>query len=281
MKPIVKCAALLAAAVAAAAARAYTLDDDMLFGMVPDDMGFKAYSEIGSGYISSSGNISDTRPVAIECVSGDAGLGDYGEIGGYVWTISKLHGKRDATHRRAFYEFEMGVWYGYDWRIADGWGVDSKIMPMWDVEPGVKRSKHVTQELQVVQSLENPYLTPYYSLLYCYAPNHWFRVRMGVRRSFKLMEGVSLAPGAETVYSDARRYETRYGHEPESRLDGFSSLISYVTLKWDFAENWNVYFRIKQYDLVGSNARAAVRRNGAYYSRTDYTIYTVGVGCSF
>jgi hypothetical protein len=43
----------------------------------------------------------------------------------------------------------------------------------------------------------------------------------------------------------------------------------------------NSNFRIKQYDLVGSNARAAVRRNSAYYSKTDYMICTVGVGCSF
>lgn len=281
MKRNVKSLVLFAAAAASTAARAYMLDNDLLFKAMPDNLNFRAYSEIGSGYISSSGNISDTRPVAIECVNGDAGLGDYGEVGGYVWTISKLHGKRDATHRRAFYEFEMGVWYAYEWIISEGWGVDSKIMPMWDVEPGVRRSNHVTQELQAVQSLENPYLTPYYSLLYCYAPDHWFRVRLGVRRSFRLPGGVSLAPGIETVYSDARRYERRYGHEPDSRLDGFSSLISYVTLKWDFAENWNVYFRIKQYDLVGSNARAAVRRNSAYYSKTDYTICTVGVGCSF
>lgn len=271
----------LAAITAANLSFAYSLKGDSLFGAIPENLSLRAYSEVGSGYISTSGNISDTRPVAIECVSGDLKLEDYGKIGGYVWTISKLHGKRDDTYRRAFYEFEMGVWYAYDWVISQNCSIDSTFTPIWDITPGVKSANHVTQELQVTQSLENPFLQPYYSLLYGYAPDHWFRIRMGVRKNFQLFNGVSILPGVETIYSDNRRYEKRYGREPESRLEGFSSIISYVTIKWDFADNWNIYFRIKQYDLIGRNARAALRSDSAYYSKTDYAIYTLGIGCNF
>ena len=51
---------------------------------VAENAGFHAYSRVGNGYISTSGNISDSEPVAIECISGEVKIGDCGEIGGYV-----------------------------------------------------------------------------------------------------------------------------------------------------------------------------------------------------
>jgi hypothetical protein len=248
---------------------------------VAENAGFHAYSRVGNGYISTSGNISDTEPVAIECISGEVKIGDCGEIGGYVWTISKLHGKCDDTQRRAFYEFETGVWYRYPWEMAEGWTVDTKICPIWDTCPGIKTSEHVVQEFMVNQSLENRYLTPYYSFLLGYAPDHWFRTRIGVRKTFEIYENVTLTPYIETVYSDARRYRLKYGDRPDSFWEGFSSLISVVTLRWNFTENWNVHLIVKQYDLVDRNARRAISARREYYQKTDHTLFTLGVGCDF
>lgn len=275
---------IFAAAVLCGAVAAYSEDasgEDLFSKYIADSAGFHAYSRVGTGYISTSGNISETRPVAIECVSGEVKIGDYGEIGGYVWTISKLHGKRDATQRRPFYEFEMGVWYRNLWEIAEEWSVDTMVCPLWDTCAGIRTSKHVTQELMVNQSLENPYLTPYYGFLHSYAPDHWFRTRIGVRRSFRIFDNLTLTPAVETVYSDPRRYRLRYGERPDVFIEGFSTLISVVTLKWKFTDNWNVHFIVKQYDLLGGDARKAIRARTEYYQRTDYAIFTVGVGCDF
>ena len=241
-------------------------------------------AEFETAYLSTSGTLCDTRPTALQNLDWTVYLGDYGQLYGYDAFLSMLHDRRHELHRPAFNEFEGGVFYGYDWRISDNVTLFNGAGGVWNPLFGYRNGYDDTLwEFRYFQSLENPYLTPYWDTLTLIEPDQWTRLRFGVRREFAISETVSLLAWVDGVWGCKRRFAARYGDYPKHRfLDGaICTSIVGLQLSWRFAENWIIYAKVRQFDTLNHQARQAEKRKTNYWARRDTAIGTIGAAYEF
>ena len=241
-------------------------------------------AEFETAYLSTSGTLCDSRPTALQNLDWTYHLGDYGKFYGYGAFLSMLHDRQHELHRPAFNEFETGAFYGYDWKITEDVTFFNGAGGVWNPLFGYRNGYDDTLwEFRYFQSLENPYLTPYWDTLTLIEPGQWTRLRFGVRRDFDLTETLTLSAWVDGVWGCKRRFKARYGDEPTHRfLDGaIYSSVAGLQLSWRFAENWCVYAKVRQFDTLDHQARRAEKRKASYYARRDITIGTIGVAYEF
>ena len=251
-----------------------------------EDIAFNASvsAEIASGYLASSGAIYDTMPVSAQEFYWFLDLGDYGYFDGYAWTISALHNRQNDIHRPLFNEFEGAVRYGMDFSPMKDLKIRTKAGPLWNPPIGYHGSHQNVWGPYINQSFETPFATPYWAGLWLMAPHMRGRIVMGLRRSFAATETISITPFIETVWMDRRRFNSRYGGDPEiDHFFGgtFATISTGVRFSWHFAPNWSLYASILQFDVVNSQARRALRKSRAYYAKCDWPIAKVGVSHDF
>ena len=253
---------------------------------VPESWRFtgRLSAEFETAYLSTSGTLCDARPTSLQNLDWAFHLGDYGKFYGYGAFLSMLHDRQHELHRPAFNEFESGAFYGYDWRLSENVTFFNGAGGVWNPLFGYRNGYDDTLwEFRYFQSLENPYLTPYWDTLTLIAPAQWTRLRFGVRRDFVLCEAVTLSTWIDGVWGCKRRFEARYGDEPEHRFfDGaiYSSIVG-LQLSWRFAEDWCIYAKVRQFDTLDHQARRAEKRKTSYYARRDITIGTIGIAYEF
>lgn len=239
--------------------------------------------EFASSYLASSGSLCDTRPICSQELDGKLDLREYGWIDGYGWIVSSLHDKQKDQHRAAFNEFEGAVRYGYLWQTTETTSVSSQFGWLWNPQIGYPDDDENYNGPVFAQSFENPYLVPYYNGLWLIEPKARGRIRVGVRRSFRIADGWTLRPSIEAVWSDYHRYVAKYGQEPEvSFFDGgFSTERFDLMLRWQIKDSLGVYAQFQQFMVLGRGPRKSVRGKSAYYAKTDWALGIVGVEYSF
>ena len=244
---------------------------------------FSVGAEVSSGYLASSGAVCDTRPVSSQEVDWKFDLGRYGWIDGYGWTISALHGRQHAVHREPFNEFEGALHYGYDLALAEEVSLSSFAGMLWNPQMGYPRTTNRYWGEHFGMSLRTPFATPYWSALALQQPSPRTRTRIGIRRSFAVLESVSVTPSVETVWGDVRRYRTRYGEEPRHRFlhGAFMSVTTGVKAEWRMTERLCVYAKARQFDVVDGQARRLVKDKTRYYDRRDLALFALGVTYDF
>jgi hypothetical protein len=240
-------------------------------------------AEIASAYLGSSGAIYDTNPIASQEVGWMFDFGEYGSIDGYFWIVSSLHDRQHESHRMLFSEFETVIRYGQSWQIAEKAVLKASAGPLWNPAIGYKGAHRNTWGPYVTAYLDNPIVVPYMSGLWILSPKMRGRIRFGVRKTFALSEHLSLTPSIETVWMDRRRFDSRYGAEPEDAFLGgsFATVTTGMKLSWQITENWQLYFRFQMFDVINSQARRAVKKQDAYYAKCDWPIFKLGVEYSF
>lgn len=240
-------------------------------------------ARVETGYLSSSGVLLDTRPVAEQELDATLHLAEYGRLTACGWIISSLHGGRDHINRRAFYLFEATVGYGYDLTLSDSLDMVNEVGFVWDSPWGYK---HYCQEevgWWFRQSLENPIIVPYAETIGLFTPDRWLRISVGVRRSFPLGDSVAVTPFVETTWGDADRFCAYYGELPSHRFLGgaFMTMTPGIKVEWNFAENWIAWFRFREFITVDSQAREIVNGWHEYFEQNDAEIFTVGLSYFF
>lgn len=243
------------------------------------------WTEFESAYLSSSGTLCDTKPVSLQNLDWSFDMASCGRLWGYGCFLSMLHDEQHKLHRPAFNEFEGGVFYGYDWKLNDTFTLWNSVGGVWNPLFGYRNGNDDTLwEYRYFQSLKNPYLTPFWDILGLIAPSpSWARIRMGVMRSFNLTDTLVLTPSCEVVWGDRDRFKARYGETPDHRFLGGAFATTTVSLKfeWLFSDPWSCWFKIRQFDTIDSQARRSEKRKSTYWSKSDCTIFTVGLGCGF
>lgn len=254
-------------------------------GSLPVDFSGCLWTEFESAYLSSSGTLCDTKPVSLQNLDWNLSLGSWGRFWGYGCFLSALHDAQHELHRPAFNEFEGGVFYGYDWKINETFTFSQSIGGIWNPLFGYRNGNDGTLwEYRYFQSLENPYVTPFWDILGLMSPKpSWVRVRMGLRRTIALTETLALTPSIEAVYGDRHRFHARYGESPENSFLGGAIVSSTATLKleWRFAESWSAWVKVRQFDTLDPQARRCEKRKTDYWAKPDCTIFTVGLGLWF
>jgi len=243
-----------------------------------------ASCDFASAYISTSGGLYDTCPVSTQSLDWRQNLGDFGHIDGYFWIISALHDKQHENHRALFYCSEGAIRYGYDIAFADDFVLRTKCGPFWSLAIGYDDAHMKCWGPTAVQSLDNPYVVPYWRGLWLLEPHKRGRVAAGCKKSFDLLEGASLTVYAESVWMDHRRFYARYGGEPEEKtfLGGAVAYVIFgVKFDWRVSEDVKLYASASQYDVVNPQARDAIRHGGHYYDKCDWPIFKIGVTYTF
>lgn len=267
LKTGILCAIALAAWANAAA------DDDSRFSA-------SASCELASAFLSTSGGLCDTYPVAMQTLDWRQGLGGFGYVDGYFWSVSDLHDRQRESHRAILHCVEGAVCCGHDAELAGDFVLRSKCGPFWSLALGYEDAHMKCWGPIASQSLDNPYVVPYWSGLWLLEPHQSGRVAAGCRKGFSLFEGASLTAFAESVWMDHRRFSARYGGEPEEKamLGGAVAFVVFgVRFDWSVSQNVKLCASASQYDVVNPQARDSTRRGGRYYDKCDWPIFSVGV----
>ena len=242
------------------------------------------WNEFENAYLSSSGTLCDTRPISMQNLDWRYSMGEAGYLWGYGCFLGTLHNRQRELHRAAFNEFEGGVFYGYDYEVSENVQFVNSFGGVWNPLFGYHNGNRDTLwEWRYFQSLENPYITPFWDALGLIDPDQWVRIRFGVRHTFELTDSLFLTPCLEGVWGTARRFYARYGERPnDDFLEGaFVTSTAGIKLEWRINELWSIWFKVRQFDTLNHQARRLERRKTSYWAKPDYTIFTLGMGLHF
>ena len=243
-----------------------------------------AYADIETAYWA-RGAIVDKRPYSAQFADLSFDLDPFGRIGGYAWSVSSLSKSgQSATRRNAYNEVDYGVYYGYGLELAEDWTLDTTVAKKWVTLPGYRPHANTISEWNVSQSLKNPYVTPYYLLRRAYNGQHWCYWEVGLTRSWKFLEDFTFTATVFGELGDSRHFAAQYGANPHGSgrySDGLMALNLMLRLDYAVTENFGIFAFVHQFDVVSSDARAALDASTTPESRKDLTIGGVGVALNF
>ena len=145
-----------------------------------------AYADVESAYIC-RGYVWDSSPFTSQYVEGEADMDAFGRANAYIWTMSALSDDGHSTPMRyAFSEVDYGLRYFYDVSLAEDWVLVNGVARQWVTNPGVRHGGHSFIDWWAMQSLRNPYLTPYWRMRYSRRPYQAVCWTIGVRRGFPI-----------------------------------------------------------------------------------------------
>jgi len=257
-------------------------------GFAWPDMSLFVMPDVRTAYIS-RGKVIEDRPVASILARGQVGLGKLGSLGIQSWDLSSLGNRRTDVHHRAFNETDLGVFWHYDYSFNEDWRLSSEAVKYWVMLPGytapyrAKKTDAMINEWRALQSLENPYLTPFYLLRRGFHPNDWLYVRAGVRRAFPLGAGFTLTPQWYAENGNEWHFERRYGRRQGGGKyhSGMQASNFVLELSWKATNNLSFFVGVHQFDIVSEDARRSVKAHSSPCMRRDLTVGTAGCRIKF
>ena len=238
----------------------------------------EATPEIRSSYIS-LGRIVEDRPMQVTTVYAGYDAGSFGKFAFYNYDVSSLTDRRADVHRHALYYTVFGPSWRHVLDIADDWRITTDLKRCWTVCRGFdnKSSNATYHWWRIVQSLENPYIVPYYWIRRGFSSSNYLYVRLGARRRFALPFDFYVTPDifAEggNSYNQRRVFGERSGGGKWS--EGVTSVTFRLELGWKFSDNLSAFIYAEQYEVVGDSHR---RANSASHYRCAHNDWTVGGG---
>lgn len=247
------------------------------------DVRFKGRAYVESGYISSSGRLSYTKPVAEQTGILSVSYKNLGTLATDFWIGSALNNETDATHRRAFYCYEGTLTYGNEYSFTDTMAAKAWGGIIWDWLGGYKKDVGTQIGWITEWSFQNPIVTPYMNWLGFFEESTWIRARFGLRRSFKVCESVTITPYVDAVWGDSARYRSNFGSDIDGTFLGGALMCTIfgAAAEWHFAEHFFLWGRYRQYALIDSDARNLVKESSAATARCEMSVFGLGLGCQF
>ncbi len=231
----------------------------------------------------SRGSVVNPEPIQSLTVGAEAEIGA-NAIGARMWMCNHLTDARDDMMRRAFNELDPYLYGRNRFEIAEDWNVISEFGPCWVLAPEFRDPyrSHTEVEWRVRQTLENPFLTPYYYVRWCVHPTvlpYWMA---GVRHEFAPAENLSVTPFFQTDWGSDSMFTAKYGKPPEGRYGGgLSALTVGARIVWQFHENYSLYMQVEEFALVNEQIRRCNRRRKARNNQNERFVATVGVAFRF
>ena len=249
------------------------------------DVHFSAAPEIRTTY-QSLGKIVEDRPMQLTNIRFGFDTGAFGRIGVRNWDVSSLTDRRNDVHRHALYHWEFGPTWEYDLKFTDEWKLHTDVTRSWTIYQGsVDHAKNLTYHWwQIDQSLENPYLVPFYRIRRAYHTSDYLYFKIGFRRKFRFGKDFYLTPSIRVEGGNARHYKWVFGKNENGGdwgAGGVSSLTFALEGGWDVTDWCTIYGFVEQYEVVGAAARAT---NDVYdydCAHNDWTHGGIGVRFSF
>lgn len=243
---------------------------------------FTAVPEIRSAYIS-CGNISDDRPSQTTYVRAGVDTGLFGRFGLYNWDVNSLTERLDGVHRHCLYLSEVGPTWTYDFKLSGSWRINTDFWCVCSMCRGYENDAYNRNYwwCQISQSLENPWVVPYYKLRRYWSGTYFLWFETGIRRRFALSGNLYLTPSFYVDGGDDRNFTRLFG--ANKRGDGWDGGVSSMSFRLEFGwkvSDWATLFAwIEQYEVVGGDARASNTANSCAHN--DFTLGGVGLSLRF
>lgn len=245
--------------------------------------GLHAYADIESAYLC-RGYIWDVRPYSAQSVDGEIDFGPFGRVDALVWTMSATSSKGTSSRmsRYAYAEIDYLIRYCYDLEITDNWKLTSGVARQWVTNPGFVGG-HTVCDIQFMQSLHNPYVTPYWKVRAIHRPfdeAYWI---VGAKRGFSLIEDLTFTVDFYGDLGDHRHFVNLYGSTDPDRgyHGGLQALNLVLRLDYSITKNIGIFAFAGQFCLVSEDARAAVKDTKDPEARRDLTFGGAGVSIDF
>lgn len=240
--------------------------------------------EVRSTY-QSLGKIVEDRPMQITNLRFGWDSGAFGRFGVRNWDVSSLSDRRADVHRHALYHTEWGPTWQYDWKIAEGWTLKSDLTRSWTMYRGfdVDDSNKTYHWWQIDQSLENPYVVPFYRIRRAIISTNYTYFKVGLRRRFDLGGGFSITPSVFVEGGSGSNMKRVFGPKLDgSRWSPGAGSVSFrLEAAWQYNEYMSVFAAVEQYEVVGDDARDANEASSYRCAHNDWTHGTVGVRLKF
>ena len=241
-------------------------------------------SEVRSTYVS-LGKIVEDRPMQVTYVRGGIDAGEFGRFGVRNWDVSSLTDRRHDAHRHALYHTELGPTWQYDLKFCDGWRLASDLTRSWTIYRGFesRQSNRTYHWCQVEQSLENPYLVPFYRMRRCFRGNDYLYFKVGARRRFPVAGGLSVTPSLFAEGGSSRSNRRTLGERPggDKWGSGVSSASFRLELGWSICNGLSAFAFVDLYEIVGGDARRANAESSYRCAHNDWTHCGGGVRLRF
>lgn len=243
-----------------------------------------ARCDVASGHISTSGGLSDTRPVSTHMLFLRQDLGNMGFLDGYAWSISALHDKQDDKHGQLLYWAEGAACYGYEFSPWEGAMLQTKAGPFCGQHLDYVQAHNSSLGVTAAQRLDNPWVTPYWGGTWLYKPSRDCLVVAGMTKAVELCDDLTLSAYFQPTWMDRRRYRGRYGSMTEEKvvMGGAVAFMQFgVQLDWKVSDSLKFYAAALQYDVVNRQARRSIKNGGHYYDKCDWPVFRMGVRVVF
>lgn len=245
---------------------------------------FELTPEVRTTY-QSLGKIVEDRPMQITNLRFGWDSGMVGRFGVRNWDVSSLSDRRSDAHRHALYHTEWGPTWQYDWEIAEGWMLKSDLTRSWTMYRGFENddSNKTYHFWQIDQSLENPYVVPFYRIRRAIRTMDYTYFKVGLRRRLDLGGGFSLTPSVFAEGGSGRNMLRVFSPKVDGTIwrSGIGSVSFRLELGWRYNEYLSLFTAIEQYEVVGDDARRANDRLAYRCAHNDWTHGTVGVRIKF
>ena len=248
-------------------------------------LSFHAFADVETAYIC-RGYVWDSRPYSAQYVDTVVDFDKFGRAEASIWTMTALstEGHSARMIRYAYAEIDYLLRYYYDLEIAEGWRLQNGVGRQWATNPGY-RGGHTLTDWQVLQVLHNPWITPYWRLRVITKPIEELFWCIGLKRSFALMDDLTLTLDLSGDLGDSRHYANLYGPrggKPGAHyFGGLQDLMFVMRLDYSLVEHVNLFAFVGQFCLVSSEARDAVRSMHLPESKCDLTFGGIGVAVDF
>lgn len=241
--------------------------------------------EVRTTYVS-LGKLIEDRPMQVTHIRAGWDTGIIGRVGFYNWDVSSLSDRCADVHRHALYHTEYGPTWGYDFAFNDEWKLKNELMCVWTLYRGFEKigSNGEYWWWQAAQSLENPYLVPYYRLRRYCSGSYYFWVEAGVRHTFTFLKDCYLTPSVYMDGGNDLNYERVIGKNAcgtDWGGGGLSSLSFRLELGWKASACATVFAFVEQYEVVGHDARATNAQSSNKCAHNDWTFGGIGIRFKF
>ncbi len=236
--------------------------------------------EVRSTY-QSLGKIVEDRPMQITNLRAGYDAGAWGRFGVRNWDVSSLTGRRSDAHRHALYHTEFGPMWNVRLPLADDWTLANTLLPYsWTLYRGFSSApaNKTYKFSQIDQSLENPYLVPFYRLRRCFFGNDYLYCKVGVRRKCAIGESGFYVTPSVFWESGSRRNAKRVFGDAGA---GGGALTFRLELGWTINASVTAFAFVEQYEVCGSETRAANDALDYRCAHNDWTHGGIGLRMKF
>jgi len=255
---------------------------------------FEVTPEVRSTY-QSLGKIVEDRPMQVTSVRFGYDTGSFGRFGIRNWDVSSLTDRRHDAHRNALYHTEFGAMWQYDIDIADEWRLKSDLARSWTLYRGFsnKSGNKSYQWYQIDQSVENPYLVPFWRVRKCFRGNDYLYFRAGVRKRFGgrgkrdppggFLDSLYVTPSLFFDGGSSRNQKRIFGEKRGGGdwREGASAVSFRLELGWLINDNLSAFAYVEQYEVVGGDERRTNRASSYRCAHNDWTHGGFGVKLKF